>query len=354
MPNDDHVTDVSTKIMAKPKRKLRGVFEQQGAWWIEYWTAGKRHREKAGTLSAAKKLVELRRTERLQGKLPQLRTRTVLFSELALAVGEDKSNYRMKRLVAKFGNSPAEDIKPSEIKRWLEEHEEWSLATKNRFIALMKLTYRLAEEAQKIKYNPARLVRQQKEDNARIRWLTDEEETKLRAAIPSEHLSEFEIGLHTGMRKSEQYEKGLWENVDFANGLLRIPKSKHGGVRYVSLNSRVRAVLSMLKPTPAEGRIMALTSPRSWFEQAVKDSGIAHFTWHDLRHTFISRLVMAGVDLRTVQELAGHKTIQMTMRYAHLAPSHVAEAAERLVPKTAIPTATDSEEKKTDVAPVVN
>src|SRR5260370_39412434 len=126
----------------------------------------------------------------------------------------------MDRLIAKFGNSPAEEIKPSEIKAWLDEHETWSLATKNRFIALLKLTYRLAEEAQKIKYNPARLVRQSKEDNARIRWLTDEEEVTLRAAIPGEHLSEFLIGLNTGMRKSEQYKKALWENVDFVNGLL--------------------------------------------------------------------------------------------------------------------------------------
>jgi len=71
----------------------------------------------------------------------------------------------------------------------------------------MKLTYRLAEERQLIKYNPARLVRQQKENNARIRFLTDEEETALRKHIPAEHLPEFEIGLHTGMRKSEQYER---------------------------------------------------------------------------------------------------------------------------------------------------
>lgn len=175
---------------------------------------------------------------------------------------------------------------------------------------------------------PARLARQAKENNARIRWLKDAEETKLRTAIPAEHVSEFEIGLNTGMRKSEQYEKAQWENVDFANGLLKIPKSKQ--VRCVRLNCRVQAVLGMLKPTPAEGRIMALKSPRGWFEKAVKDSGIAHLNWHDLRHTFISCLVMAGVDLRNAQQLVGHKTIQMTMRYAHLAPSQVALAVETL------------------------
>ena len=55
-----------------------------------------------------------------------------------------------------------------------------------------------------------------------------------------------------------------------------------------------------------------------------------NFHWHDLRHTFASRLVMAGVDIRTVQELMGHKTIQVTLRYAHLAPQHQLEAVQRL------------------------
>ena len=69
---------------------------------------------------------------------------------------------------------------------------------------------------------------------------------------------------------------------------------------------------------------------RHWFEKAVTDAGITDFTWHCLRHTFASRLVMAGVDLRIVQELMGHKTIQMTCRYAHLAPQHQLAAVERL------------------------
>ena len=51
-------------------------------------------------------------------------------------------------------------------------------------------------------------------------------------------------------------------------------------------------------------------------------ASIPNYTWHTNRHTFASRLVMAGVDLRTVQELLGHKSITTTMRYAHLAPTH--------------------------------
>jgi integrase len=73
-----------------------------------------------------------------------------------------------------------------------------------------------------------------------------------------------------------------------------------------------------------------LLGPRHWFEDAVKKAGLRNSTWHDLRHTFASRLVMADVDIRTVAELMGHKSIQMTMRDAHLAPEHKRVAVERL------------------------
>ncbi len=73
-----------------------------------------------------------------------------------------------------------------------------------------------------------------------------------------------------------------------------------------------------------------LTGPRYWFEPAIREAKIQDFHWHDLRHTFASRLTMAGIDLRTVQELMGHKTIAMTCRYAHLAPTHQLAAVERL------------------------
>jgi hypothetical protein len=69
---------------------------------------------------------------------------------------------------------------------------------------------------------------------------------------------------------------------------------------------------------------------RRVFLPALEAAGISNFRWHDLRHTFASRLVMAGVDLRTVQELMGHQSYEMTLRYAHLAPAHTLEAVQRL------------------------
>ena len=74
----------------------------------------------------------------------------------------------------------------------------------------------------------------------------------------------------------------------------------------------------------------ALQGSRHWFDKAVKEAGVRNFTWHCLRHSFASRLILAGVDLRTVQELMGHKTISMTVRYSHLAPAHQLAAVDRL------------------------
>jgi hypothetical protein len=80
---------------------------------------------------------------------------------------------------------------------------------------------------------------------------------------------------------------------------------------------------------------------------------LADFTWHDLRHTFASRLVMAGVDIRTVQELMGHKSISMTMRYSHLSPEHRTIALEKLCEASATNGATEAKTGETPVAPVV-
>jgi integrase len=150
-------------------------------------------------------------------------------------------------------------------------------------------------------------------------------------------MPELEVALNTGMRRGEQY--GLqWEHVNLERRVLTIPRSKHGEVRHIPLNAVAVEALKGLLPNMTKNNFVfissrgrgALKGSRHWFEKAVKEAGIRNFTWHCLRHSFASRMVLAGVDLRTIQELMGHKTISMTVRYAHLAPAHQLAAVERL------------------------
>jgi hypothetical protein len=86
---------------------------------------------------------------------------------------------------------------------------------------------------------------------------------------------------------------------------------------------------------------------RRIFYPALKRARIHDFRWHDLRHTFASRLVIRGVDIRTVQDLMGHRTLAMTMRYAHLSAGHKLDAVQRLNPTpTATATATGEQPEK--------
>ena len=120
-------------------------------------------------------------------------------------------------------------------------------------------------------------------------------------------------------------------------------KTKNGTARVVILTTAAVTALEELRARRSlSSRKVCLTrygepmvSPRAWFELVMQDAiksnpAVKDVTWHIFRHTYISRLVMAGVDLRTVQELAGHKDIKMTVRYAHLAPAHWLAAVDRL------------------------
>jgi integrase len=114
--------------------------------------------------------------------------------------------------------------------------------------------------------------------------------------------------------------------------MLTIPRTKNGSARHVRLNQAAAKALGALREWYAASEYVcggALES-RRWFEGVSSDAKIERFSWHCLQHTFASRPVMAGVDIRTIQELLGHKTISTTVRYSHLAPNHTLEAVERL------------------------
>lgn len=343
------------------KRNPRGVFQKvpgkYSPWWICYWDAqGRKRREKAGTKSAAIDLYRKRKNEALQGKkLPEkLRRATITFADIsrdALAYSKaHKRTYgddvqRMERILGWFRDRAAESVTPQEIEKHFEEcieKEKWAPSTVNHYRSLLSLTYRLAIRNGKASSNPARATRHRREDNSRVRYLTPEEETKLRIVLEAEwvsHIPEFDLALHTGLRLSEMY--GLdWRDVDLARRLILIRRGKNGEARHARLNSvAVSALAALRQRSDGTGPVIRnldgepLGGPRFWFEKAIAKAGLLDFHWHDLRHTFASRLTMAGVGLRAVQDALGHKSVAMTVRYSHLAPDFLQDVVERLVPK---------------------
>lgn len=98
------------------------------------------------------------------------------------------------------------------------------------------------------------------------------------------------------------------------------------------MNSIVQEVLSETYQNRQADRIFPHDSSRmrKTFEKAVKAAGLAPFRFHDLRHTFASRLAMKGVNDRTLMSLGGWKSPAMLNRYAHLSPTHLWQAVESL------------------------
>ena len=349
--------------------KQRGIFEKQPGsriWWVCYFDQfGKKHREKAGTKSAAVLLYRKRKQQALEGKKLPERLREVLVTfghvaEDALAYSKrNKRSYRtdvprFTRLEEWFGKYVADELTPKDIENTLArvaEEESWAASTFNHYRSLMSLTYRLGILNRKVASNPARSVPHRREDNNRVRFLTTEEEKKLREVVQAKwptHLPELDLAINTGLRKGSQY--GLtWDMVDWKARTLNIPRTKNEEPLHVPLNNAALAALKVVfERGDGMGRVFQsiktgepLENARHWFDDAMVESKLKNFHWHDLRHTFASRLRMKGAPLEDIADLLGHKSLTMTRRYAHLGPNRLHEVVSLL---NATDTRTDTEQ----------
>ncbi len=148
------------------------------------------------------------------------------------------------------------------------------------------------------------------------------------------------VSLNTGLRQGELFQLH-WDAVDLERQSIAIygGTAKSGNTRHLPLNTTALLALQVWKEqqTKFDGLVFPSIDGkpfdnvnRAW-HRVLEDASIVNFRWHDLRHDFASKLVMAGVDLNTVRELLGHADIKMTLRYAHLAPEHKAAAVAKLV-----------------------
>ena len=252
-----------------------------------------------------------------------------------------------------FGSRKLGEITTADVERFLDDlrrgDKAVSPATRNRFHDGLSGMFKRAVRLGLVRSNPVTGIPKVKEPSGRVRFLSHEEEEAVRAALPEALRPLFTVSAHTGLRWSEQ--AGLeWRDVDVLSGIVTVRLSKNGSTRRVPMNSVVRGVLVGVAadrerpndPTEpvfqaayrsvARATERAMEAAQATLTAAGKDaSRLRGYTWHGNRHTFASRLVMAGVDLRTVQELGGWKTLSMVQRYGHLAPERLASAVERIV-----------------------
>lgn len=133
------------------------------------------------------------------------------------------------------------------------------------------------------------------------------------------------------MRLGEQY-KLRWADVDFKREVLTLHETKNGSSREVHMIADVVAALKRLQAlgidlfSSSPGAVFSISDPGKWWLSTLKKAGIENLRWHDLRHTFCSRLAQSGASLKIIQEAAGHKTIQMSARYAHMDKTSLANA----------------------------
>ena len=209
--------------------------------------------------------------------------------------------------------------------------------TINRELALMRNIYSMAIEWGKAEKNPVKGVKLARENNQRIRYLSHDEEERLVRTCKGPLRPVVITAIHTGFRKTELLSL-TWDDVDFERATVAVKAgyAKNGESRSIPMNELLKQTLEEVRIS--EGAVFRsrtgqpYKSIRTAFTSALKRAEIEDFTFHDLRHTFASRLVMGGVDLPTVKELMGHKDITMTLRYAHLSDRHKQKAVEVLLP----------------------
>lgn len=268
------------------------------------------------------------------------------------------------------------EITPWLIEKWRTQRRKSSIAfsTINRDVSRLRALLYKAIEWGVIQEHPFSKVKQYREDNLRkVRYLTHEEEVSLRQALdareetikakrqtynlwriergygPYPDLSQASfadylkpmvlISINTGLRRGELFNLH-WNDVDLNQKILTVDgdRTKSGKTRYIPLNREAHEVFTAWKEQSEYGNKMVFqskdgdkfTEVKSSWGKLLRDAKIYSFRWHDMRHHFASRLVMAGVDLNTVRELLGHSDLKMTLRYAHLSPEVKAQAVARL------------------------
>lgn len=341
-----------------------GLYKRGKIWWCSITHNGRQHRFSLKTTDKAKaqtvyaqvllKLKDKNLVFNPEPKEPEKATKVnITFEEFyrehylkwcykRQAYYEVKK-YLLNKLPERFKHLKLNEIGIKEIEL-IQNHileNGKSIATCNRYTANIQAALTKAYEWNFIseeKLKLARKVKKLKGEKTRLRFLNQEEIQALLANCEPHLYSIVFTAINTGMRKSEILNL-KWDNVDLKHGLILLEKTKNGERREIPINDPLKQLFKQLFTNRRLDTEYVFVNPdtgkryidlKRSFTTACKKAGIRDFRFHDLRHTFASQLVMNGVDLKTVQELLGHKDIKMTLRYSHLSQAHKKEAVKNL------------------------
>ncbi|MGO9246870.1 MAG: tyrosine-type recombinase/integrase [Verrucomicrobiia bacterium] len=339
---------------------MKHIYKRGGSWYYQFTVKGKRFQNAIGEVSkaVAREVAEKKRVEALEGRLVERPIKAPLFGQYDAEEGQFTDSaekyldyYRqqhkprsalrmhtaMVSLCRAFAGKRLDELHPFLIERYKTQRKEagFADATVNRELACLKNMFNLAIKWGWVRDNPVRQVKLFRENNARLRWVTLDEETALLEHC-DQRLKTFVLAaVDTGFRAGELLSL-RWQDVNFQRGSVSVASgyTKNGEPRCNPMTKRLAQALQEWKAASkgsGDGLVFHDWRYREPFERARDAAKLGKdVIVHSLRHTYISRLIMAGADVRTVQELAGHKTITMTMRYAHLGPKQKRRAVEVL------------------------
>lgn len=248
-----------------------------------------------------------------------------------------------------LGNKPMKDISPFDLERLKKEMTAAGKSPRTIEYTLTTLG-QIFRHAERLGYFrgdiPTTKVKKPKYDNKRVRFLSQDDAHHLLAILQKKSQQMYEmalLSLHCGLRAGEVFSLA-WKDIDLEHGLITLLDTKPGKTRTLSMTAEVKAVFMAIGPGPKTelvfparggGKIIKVskTFPRA-VEQAGLNDGIddrrQRVTFHTLRHTFASWLVMEGISLYEIKELLGHASLTMTERYSHLSPDRNKRAAETM------------------------
>jgi integrase len=355
-----------------------GVYLRGKSWYIDFYYEGKRYVERVGKVSksVAQEKLNIRKAEVIRGEWKPKTVRIIFdkfkeqYIEYSKANKKPKTSQRdivsLKPLQAFFGGKFLSEINPFLIEKYKQKRklDGVSVRTINIELSCLRHMFNMAIKWGKAQKNPVKEVKLFKVPEGKERILSPEEEIKLLEAIRSSKKGKLLepiviTALLTGMRKSELLNL-KWANIDFSNRIITVENTKSGYNRKIPMSDKLTEILDRVRKENhsdfvfSDEKGKSYKSFRTSWEKALKKAGIENLTFHDLRHTFGTRLGMAGVDIKTIQELMGHKDIKMTMRYSHPTPEHKRKAVEILDRVTTIFTTETELKNKVKVLSIGN